>query len=174
MAENVKNTNFRPLELNERNVQTLFKRCLLDENNPSGECYPVQVLNPQLCGRSSELIKLSKDNVESYAETIRYLLGQIKAFHGSNDTFALQEGFMRYDGTIWTKDYDTLFKLYSMGISTVSISNFSLYKDVICSVKSSKCISTLSPKDPNYQEWFNGYEAKVKKKTLGGQEPADD
>ena len=174
MAENVKNTNFRPLELNERNVQTLFKRCLPDGNNPHTEYYPVQVLSPQHCGRESEIITLSKENVDTYAPMIRYLLGQIKAFHEDNNTFALQEGFMRYDGTIWTKDYDVLFKLYSMGLSTVSISDFSLYKNVIGSVKSPDCIPTLSPRDPNFQSWYAGYESKVKKKTLSGQEPADD
>ena len=38
----------------------------------------------------------------------------------------------------------------------------------------SKCIPTLSPRDPNFQSWYAGYESKVKKKTLSGQEPADD
>ena len=157
MSADVKTAKFRPLELNERNVNTLFKRCLHDESNPFEECYHVQVLRPEICGRTSEWIQLSKNNVSAYASTIRYLLGQIKAFHVDTDTFALQEGFMRYDGTIWTKDYEVLFKMYSLGIASVSISDFALYKDIIGAVKSSKCVPTLSPRDPNFETWYAKY-----------------
>lgn len=154
MSADVKTAEFKPLELNERNVNTLYKRCLHDESNPFEECYHVQVLRPEICGRISEWIQLSKNKVSAYESTIRYLLGQIKAFHVATDTFALQEGFMRYDETIWTKEYDVLFKMYSLGIASVSISDFVLYKDIIGAVKSSKCVPTLSPKDPNYAAWW--------------------
>lgn len=157
MSVDVKTSNFRPLELNERNVNTLFKRCLPDERNSFEGLYPVQVLSSKHCGRESEVVRLSEDKISVHKTIIRYLLGQIKAFHGDNATFALQEGFMRYDGTVWTKDYDVLFKLYSMGLATVSISDFSLYKDIIGSVKSTDCIPTLSPRDPNFSEWYEGY-----------------
>lgn len=160
MSVDVKTSNFRPLELSERNVNTLYKRCLPDESKSFEEIYPVQVLSPQHCGRESEVIRLSEDKIAAYKTIIRYLLGQIKAFHGDNETFALQEGFMRYDGTIWTKDYDVLFKLYSMGLATVLISDFCLYKDIIGSVKSSDCIPTLSPKDPNFEIWYEEYKEK--------------
>ena len=166
--------NFRPIELNERNVKAIFKRCLADENNSSQGVYFSQVLRPEKCGKTSETIKFSKEMVDSYSQTIQYLLGQIKAFHDTRESFALQEGFMRYDDTFWTKDYDILFKLYSLGLSSASITSFVAYKDIIGSAKSPECIPTLLPRDPNFQSWYAGYEAKVKKKTLSGQEPADD
>lgn len=159
MSADVKTAKFRALELNERNVNTLYKRCLYDESNSFEGIYPVQVLSPKHCGRESEVVRLSEDKISAYKTIIRYLLGQIKAFHGDNATFALQEGFMRYDGTVWTKDYDVLFKLYSMGLATVSISDFSLYKDIIGSVKSPDCILTLSPRDPDFPAWWEEHKA---------------
>ena len=166
--------NFRPVELNERNVKALFKRCLADETNSSQGTYFSQVLDPEKCGKTSEIIKFSKEMIDSYSQSIQYLFGQIKSFHDTRETFALQEGFLRYDDTFWTKDYDVLFKLYTLGLSSASITNFFAHKDLITSAKSPECIPTLSPRDPNFQSWYAGYESKVKTKTLSGQEPADD
>ena len=60
----------------------------------------------------------------------------------------------------WTKDYDVLFKLYSLGLSSASISQFVAHKDIIGSVKSPKCESTLSTRDPNFSEWYEEYKMK--------------
>ena len=176
MSEIVKKDKFRPLELNERNVQTLFNRCLPtdEESKNIFQCYQTQVLIPEITGRTSQIIPLLKEKVDANKETIRYLLGQIESFHSDREVLALQEGFVKYDGTIWTQDYETLFKLYHLALSSNLILDFSKVSDKICSLNSPECVATLSPKDPNYQEWFSGYEAKVKKKTLSGQEPADD
>ena len=176
MSESVKIEKFRPLELNESNVSKLYKRCLADESelNNLNLYYTSQVLKPTYTGRSSEIVKLSKEKVNANTQTIQFLLGQIKNFHSTSTAIALQEGFLKYDNTIWTQNYDTLFQLYHLALSNASISDFVLSGNVIGATKSPSCIPTISPKDPNYQEWFSGYEAKVKKKTLGGQEPADD
>ena len=176
MAEDIKNNNFKPLELSERNVQTLFKRCLPSEEelaNPN-LIRNAQVLKSQYCGKESEKTLLSRQKTMENRSTILFLLGQLKYLHLGYSSIILQEGFLRYDDNFWTKVYNTLFKLYSMGIASNCLSPFVSKNDVIGSVRVEDCIPTLSPKDPNYQEWFSGYEAKVKKKTLSGQEPADD
>ena len=102
------------------------------------------------------------------------MLGQIKPLNQNNAGFALQEGFLRYDDTFWTKDYDTLFKLYSLGLATNCLTPFVSTEEFITTAAIDECVPTLYPNDPNFQSWFSGYEAKVKKKTLSGQEPADD
>ena len=47
---------FKQLELNERNVNTLFKRCLPDEEELKSRSFlkNAQVLIPQICGKESE------------------------------------------------------------------------------------------------------------------------
>ena len=169
-------SNFKPIELNERNVKALFKRCLPDEieSKNSDSLIFSQVLSPEYCGKSSEKVFLSKQKTKEYRASILYLLGQLKPLNLNRPAFALQEGFLRYDDTFWTKDYDILFKLYSLGLASACLAPFVSTKDLITTAKSSDCIPTLSPRDSNFQEWFNGYEAKIKKKTLNGQEPADD
>ena len=161
MSVDVETNKFRPLELNERNVKATFKKCLANEDNIKEGVYYSQVLDPEYCGKTSELVRFSKENVDLYTPVIQYLLGQIKAFQDSSrESFALQEGFLRYDDMFWTKDYDVLFKLYSLGLSSVSISQFVAHKDIIGSVKSPKCESTLSTRDPNFSEWYEEYKMK--------------
>lgn len=162
-VEGIKTNKFRPLELNERNVNTTFNRCL-----PTGEelenytlNHHTQVFIPELTKRESQRISLSKDKVQGYKSTIRYLVGQIKSFHSDKSAFMLQEGFIRYDGTVWTRDYEILFKLYNLALSSALISDFALASsDMICSVKSPECNPTLSPKDPNFETWYEEYKGK--------------
>lgn len=148
------------IELNERNVKILFKKCLSNGDNPAEELYLARVLKPEYCGKESEIIRLSKNSVLERKSMIQYLLGQIKAFHDDRESFALQEGFLRYDDIFWTKDYEVLFKLYALALSSASITSFVSYKDIIGSVKSPDCIPTLSPRDPNFSEWYEGYKIK--------------
>ena len=123
-VEGIKTSKFRPLELNERNVKAIFKRCLANEDNTKEGVYYSQVLSLEKCGKESEIIRFSKEMVDAYTSSIQYLLGQVKAFQDYRETFALQEGFLRYDDTFWTKDYDVLFKLYALALSSASITNF--------------------------------------------------
>ena len=161
MSVDVRTNKFRPLELNERNVKAIFKRCLANEDNTKEGVYYSQVLDPEYCGKTSELVRFSKENIDLYTPVIQYLLGQIKAFQDSSrESFALQEGFLRYDDTFWTKDYDVLFKLYALALSSASITNFFSHGELITSAKSPLCVATLLPRDPNFSEWYEGYKIK--------------
>lgn len=161
MSTDVKTAKFRALELNERNVDILFNRCL-----PTGEelknwdlMYPTQVLIPELTGRESQRIFLSKEKIEANRNTILYLLGQIKSFHSDKKAFVLQEGFIKYDGTVWTEDYGTLFKLYHLALSSALMSDFALTQSKICAIRSHEIIPTLSPRDPNYAAWWEEHKS---------------
>lgn len=160
-VEGIKTNKFRPLELNERNVNTLFNRCLPNEHEVQHFlCYSTQVLIPEITGRESQEVSLSIEKVNEYKSTILYSLGQIESFHSDREVLALEEGFLRYDGVIWTKDYEVLFKLYHLSLSCNYILDFSLASEKICSLKNPVCIPTLSPKDTNFSEWYEGYKIK--------------
>lgn len=110
----------------------------------------VQVLQPEYCGKDSEKIFLSRQKSLENRKTILFLLGQLKPIHSKYSTIILQEVFLRYDDIFWTKDYDILFKLYSMAIASNCLSPFGLRNDVIGSIRVEGCLPTLSPKDPNF------------------------
>lgn len=160
MSVDVNTNKFRPLELNERNVKAIFKRCLANEENTKEGVYFSQVLRLDNCGKESAIIRFSKEMVDAYTPSIQYLLGQIKAFHGDRESFGLQEGFLRYDDTFWTKDYEVLFQLYALALSSASITSFVSVKNIIGSVRSPLCIATLSTRDPNFSEWYEEYKMK--------------
>ncbi len=155
--ENTGNTILRTLELHERSVRTVFKKCLANETNSNEGFYYSQVLKPDYCGLVSEVVKFSREAVDTYAPTIRYLLGQIKIFHSSEETFDIREGYLRYDGLLWTKDPEVLLMLFSLALSSASISPFVSLKGFTLSYKSPECIPTLSPKDPSFAEWYEAY-----------------
>ncbi len=156
MSADVKTAKFRPLELNERNVNTLFKRCLPDEEelqNPAS-LRNAQVLKQEYCEKESETVLLSRNKTNDYRQTILFLFGQLKYLYSGNSSIVLQEGFLRYDDTFWTKDYAVLFKLYSLGIASNCISPFVKKGDVIGSIRVDDCVPTLSPRDPNFETWY--------------------
>lgn len=159
MSADVRTSKFRPLELNERNVNTLFKRCLPDEEELRNRdlLKNAQVLIPQFCGKESEKVFLSKKKTQDYRMLVLYLLGQIKVFNENNAGFALQEGFLRYDDVFWTKDYDVLFKLYSMGLASNCLTPFVPTEEFITSAAIDELAPTLSPKDPSFEEWYAKY-----------------
>ena len=95
MSADVKTSKFRLLELNERNVNTLFNRCLPNEYEVQHFlCYRTQVLIPEITGRESQEVSLSKEKVNENKSTILYLLGQVESFHSDREVLALEEGFL--------------------------------------------------------------------------------
>ena len=156
MSVDVRTNKFKPLELNERNINTLFKRCLPDEEElqDPASLRNAQVLKQEYCEKESEMVLLSRNKTIDNRQTILFLLGQLKYLYLEYSSIVLQEGFLRYDDTFWTKDYAVLFKLYSMGIAGNCLSPFVKKGDVIGSVRVEDCIPTLSPRDPNFAEWW--------------------
>lgn len=161
MSENVRIEKFRTLELNERNVNTLFNRCLPNEYEVQNPflCYPTQVLIPEITGRKSQEVSLSKEKINANKNTILYLLGQIESFHSDREVLTLEEGLLRYDGVIWTKDYQVLFKLYHLCLSSDFLFDFSLVSEKLYALKNPVCVPTLSPKDPNFPAWWEEHKS---------------
>lgn len=156
----IKNEGFRPIDLNEDNVQAIFNRCLAKEGE---DFYNVQVAGSELTKNPSDIVPLSKQKMEKNAQNIRYLLGQLKTIHLPDvKAITLQEGFFRYDNHVWTKDFYSLFQLYALALGCVYFRGFSQTKDgnITSLIDYNRCTPTLSPKDPAFPAWWEANRAK--------------
>lgn len=154
---------FEPQELNERNVQAVFNRCLATEEEKKNlfSCIVSQVLEKGLSGeRESEIVIFSQDKIKTNEQNIRFLIGQLKNSHYGDESISLQEGFLRYDDVIWTKDFVILFHLYNLAQSVPCITSFvqkKNAKDLIVADKSNSIVPTLSLKDPAFPAWWEAH-----------------
>lgn len=165
---------FKPQELNEGNVQAIFNRCLAKDGE---EFYNVQVLGAEITKNPSDIFQMSSKEIKENDKNIRYLIGQLKTIHIPNvKAITLQEGFFRYDNHVWTKDFDSLFKLYSLSLAGVYLRGFGRTSDnnISSLVDYTHCKPTLSPKDPNFPAWWEEHKSEWEEPKKEGKEPADD
>lgn len=165
------NSDFKPLDLNYLAVTSLFKKCLATES--SSECIPAQFQQiKQGYKEDSPLVLFDAKAFQENKQKIDFILGQLLDVHqGPNNIITINSLFKKYNGELWTTDGVTLIKLIHLALANSSIDYFvppnneSTFLEII--------EPTLSPKDPNFQSWYEQNKAKILKKK-GGQEPADD
>lgn len=72
------------LELNQENVLTIYKRCLIPKEDigkeSDNECR-TKIFTVETSGKDSPEIVFNKKNIDSNSKTIRYLFGQLKVTH---------------------------------------------------------------------------------------------
>ena len=159
-----KANGFNPLDLNEGNVQAIFNRCLAteDEKETFDKSFCCQILKPSLTNKTSDEVILSREKVEQNRLNIKFMFGQILNIHGDCSAIGLQEGILKYDDTLWTKDYGIVFKLYCLAQSKGLITEFSAIPsdpNIISAIKASNVVPTLSPKDPNFPAWWEAHKS---------------
>ncbi len=153
---------FQPLDLNEMNVQAIFKRCLTTNNSPKpGEDY-----NSVIFGRDGgyaedhQPVCFNIKQLRANDETIRFLFGQLQAIHQGKKQFSVEDSILKYNGTNWTSNKGIMMELLYLGEASATITPF-IAKTGKANVALVK--PTLSPKDPKFAEWYKGYEAEMKK-----------
>ena len=155
---------FDPIDLDEQFIDEIYEEALTDEKHPH---LPVEVLGPSLVKNRSGLVRLSVKTIIEYSEYIDFMFGQIKSFHDRENPFmTFNNGFIDYMNGYWTKDVDTILKLYALGIMNNSISPFVMSRNgVIITKKDSYVIPTFNTEDPKFPEWFeNVYKKQYKPK----------
>lgn len=173
--EEIKNS-FIPIELNEDNIQEIFNKCIA---NATTKTTVTSSLFPTALGyeRGSEkLIRFDKDLLLENKATIEYLFGQLHRVHNPNGSFkmSIDDFNTTYQNTHWTSDKAALLKLLYLGVTpeVLAISPFSAATSL--SVITPQVKPTLSPKDPNFQAWWEDHKVEWESRKKGGQEPADD
>lgn len=107
------------LELNQENVLTTYKECLIPKENigknPDDECR-TKIFTVETCGKDSPEVVFDINKLDEQANNIAFLLGQLKVTHDQATGFTLPMGFLDYKNRQWTKDNTTLMALYYLGI----------------------------------------------------------
>jgi len=159
---------FDPENLDESFIDEIYEEALTDEKHPH---LPIEVLGPSLVKNRSGLVRLSPKTIIEYSEYIDFMFGQIKSFHDRENPFmTFNNGFISYLNCYWTKDVDTILKLYALGIANNSIFPFGMSRNgVIITRKESSVIPTFNTEDPKFPEWFeNVYKKQYKPKFRPG------
>lgn len=162
---------FKPIDLNSGTVNRLFNNCLFTQDSKN---FLVANMNSIEDGHpeDSEKVYFDADAIESNRHVLNYLTGQLLAIQDKFYTYiTIKDLFLKYDGDYWTEDGVTLLKFIHLAIANGNLSRFQ--PDTNQSRLISYVGNTLSPYDPNFEQWYEKNKEKFLRKK-GGQEPADD
>lgn len=149
-------------ELNEENVQAIFNRCLATNDTPKENIY-VSILFSRMMGYKPEdevRFYFDKTKLLANKQNIEYLYGQLKNFHSGNEKMSVEEAFYNYSGGKWANSKTPVLELLYLGCNheTLLISPF-YAKTNSTIVGYGSMAPTLSPKDPNFQAWWEQHKA---------------
>lgn len=164
------------LDLNEENVKQLFNFCIATEKTSKTDTTHCNFLENGIALNIPN-IAFNIKHLRLKFPSIKYMICQLEKIHEHSGDMILTDGFKKYDGTNWTSNKGLLFSLYYLGCASAVLPFFKqsdIRKNIICPLYAKPSLKpTLSPNDPNFEEWSKKELAKTKKKS-GGQEPADD
>lgn len=154
---------FKPPDLNEGNVQTIFNRCLIKAESKE-ICRTI--LFPTQLGYSAEdtlEVQFDKDALLKNEKNIRYLYGQLAVVHSGKcrtERVAFNEFAERYQNHIWSNSKVSLMWLCYLGCNKeIPLMYPFSKKDGDTTILSKAIKPTLSPKDPNFPAWWEAHKS---------------
>lgn len=174
-----KEKNFEPIELTEGNVNAIYNRCHTHpKEGDSKDDFYMSLPFPKSMGYSDiyNMQYFNKQALDKNKANILYLLGQIKGI-SDKTKISIPDFSYTYNDKIWVSDPNVLMHLFYLTTAYGAdiLSNFD-NRDKSNSTRILHAIEpTLSPKDPNFKEWYKGYAKRHPELNieLDGQEPAD-
>ena len=107
-------SQFKPIDLNEENVQAIFSRCL-DTSENEKETSITTLFPPELGYEYDSALLISFNNTEilKNKKNIEYLYGQLNEVHKKNSKgrVNISDYTFKYSGNHWTTDKGTILKL---------------------------------------------------------------
>ncbi len=161
-AKKIEEQGFRPIDLNEDNVQAIFNRCLAVDDTPK-EKVSRSILFSRTLGYKPEdeiVFYFDKDKLLDNKKNIEYFFGQLKNAHEKIEHMRMEDAFYQYQGRKWTDNRAKMLELLYLGCTneTDCISPFDVKTDAtFLGVERLK--PTLSPKDPAFPEWWEQHKA---------------
>ena len=158
-AKKLNHDQFKPLELTEGNVMTIFNRCLATEDTTD---YLKSILYQKEWGHAedSNPILFDKKKVVNNLKTIRYLYGQLLTTHKHSNTINTSKesphnSMTNYKGEIWTDKQGIIMQFFHLGVVTNTIYPFNPNGNSI--FQNIGIQPTLSPNDPDFAEWWEAH-----------------
>ena len=148
---------FKPLELNEGEVQAIFNRCLATDDTPQ-EKASKSILFSRTMGYKPEqeiVFYFDKDKLLANKKCIYYLYGQLNDTWKKVHRITLESARIAYSGARWTEDNACLLYLLYLGCTdeTDLLSPFRA-KTGEAVFGDDGLAPTLSPKDPTFPAWW--------------------
>ena len=162
-AKKIEEQGFRPIDLNEANVQAIFHRCIAKEGTPEDQCFN-SILFSRLRGYSPDaerIVVFNREKVLANKKNVQYLYGQLKNVHAGNDNLQINEAFLTYSGTHWTTNKGILLEFLYLGAINDGHSLLAAFDGGTSStiLNTDTIRPTLSPKDPAFPAWWEANRA---------------
>ena len=155
---------FFGIELKERSVKALFRKCSPTEQSQHLE---TALLFTKVFGyhKDEEPIIFDTDKLIENKEYILYLFGQLREFHNNEEEILrLEDTALRYDGNLWTTDVEYIMKLLYLGVSPSVGAITPLKYPEHYAFKNPDILPTLFPLDPNFDSWIREYQKELIRK----------
>lgn len=110
---------------------------------------------------NSSKIAFDKQKIKDNSQKINYLYGQLFDIHAHNLVLYASNSMKNYKGANWTTNRAIAMELFHLGVINNSISQFS--EETYTALFSKTVRPTLSPRDPNFIDWYDSYLAEMKK-----------
>ena len=148
-----------PLDLNADNVAKIYNDCQITESTT--EYYEISLeLEDFGYPQNSKPLYFDVSSLNAHIPSIYYLFGQLKNAHEPTYFLGIKDVLKKYDGTSWSDKRVSPIYLLHLGIAAAAITppNFNLKACIFAD----DLVPTLSPKDPNFSEWWEQNKAKLK------------
>ena len=143
--------NFVPLDLNADNVAKIYSDCQIIESTT--RYYEISLEQEDFgFPKNSKPLYFDASLLNAHIPSIYYLFGQLKTAHEPTFFLDIKDVLKKYDGTFWSDKRVPLFYLLHLGIAAGVITppEFKTKKFIF----SDDLRETLSPKDPDFPEWW--------------------
>lgn len=147
-------SKFKPVELNEENVERVFKECVALPEDKEDDLYESSIYMQNL---NKGTVRLSKSRLDKMKKTILYMIGQFYVAHHSSpiSMYPIEGLSKNYKGLVWTNDLytslmiPTLARYFDLNSPMMKVNErYYLYTRV------NDIRQTLSPNDPNFKLWW--------------------
>ena len=148
---------FKPLELNEGNVQAIFNRCIATKESKE-LIGPILFSQKNGYPKDSEPVIFDKAQFLKNEKNIDYLFGQLQDVRSSKHEFTPSSVAVDYHGELWTQDSGIILAFLHLGYANHLFESFvRIPSGDYAYVPFIK--PTLSPKDPDFPEWWEAHKA---------------
>ena len=147
---------FKPLELNEANVQAIFSRCLVTQDTPKDSIIQAKIVSGKLF--IGDIVQLfDKNAIQANRRSIEYLYGQLNCVRTEAPALTAMDPDFLYSGEFRPLGSETGIKFILLGTVAGVIETFNMKKDTARFLKQVR--PTLSPKDPAFPAWWEAHKS---------------
>ncbi|MDY2957650.1 hypothetical protein [Floccifex sp.] len=142
-----KKTSLVPMDLNEKNVVSIYNKCLPTSTTTSFE-------PSNLMANSETVLQFDRIQLHKQKKTIQFMMGQLRDVH-KHKYLVFDHSILKYDGTSWTDSKQVEMYFLNLCRACDLTEPFDVGKRGLMSYYHEDIIPTLSPSDKKYKQWYS-------------------